>query len=76
MFPSGGWRNKMKEMFGQKMSTTLVFSQIPNLSWFSSIKNEVIQKEPQMKQRHENGDLFHMLWIDVSLEEVSQRCRP
>lgn len=28
------------------------------------------RKEPQMKQRHENGDLFHMLWIDVSLEGV------
>lgn len=23
-----------------------------------------------MKQRNENGDLFHMLWVDVSLEGV------
>lgn len=67
---------KIKAGIWSKISTNIRdFGHIQNLSWFSTTnKNEIIQKNQKwnkdMKMDLKCENLFHMLWVDVSLEGV------
>lgn len=47
-----------------------MFSEIQNLSWFSNKKKQSRSEGRKWNKVNENGDLVHMLWVDVSLEAM------